>query len=320
MKIIDIINGKIQSGEPVLSVEIIPPRNGDRIEKIMRKVETLKEIAPDFVSVTRGAGGSLRGGTVPISYLIRHKFGIETMAHLTCLDTSVEELENSLIDHRYLEIENILALRGDPPRDATSEYLKRPEFHYHKYACDLVRQINGMNRGQYLARKIDKQKKGQNHRDGEKANFCVAVAGHPEGHPDTPDRETGLAHLKEKVDAGADFIVTQMIFDPIIYREFIEDCRKMGIDKPIIPGIRPVTRYESIEHIENFFGVTVPPVFKNTLRNADKATSHCRGLLLALDLGRELLKTGAPGIHFYLMNDISMGKELIREFRKESRV
>jgi len=141
-------------------------------------VESLVALKPDFISITKGAGGSLRGGTVPIAHLIKQKIGIETMAHLTCIDTPVEELENNLMDHRYLGIDNILALRGDPPRDAVENYGKREEFTYHKYAKDLVKQISNMNQGFYLKRKQDKKasEAGKIYREAEKTDFCIAVA------------------------------------------------------------------------------------------------------------------------------------------------
>jgi methylenetetrahydrofolate reductase (NADPH) len=157
MKIADIVKNKNIKGKPSFSVELIPPRNGALLSGILKKVDSLLDVKPDFISITRGAGGSLRGGTVPIAYLIKQHTGIETVAHLTCIDTSIEEIENSLIDHWYLGLENILALRGDPPADAPPEYKEFRGLHYHRYARDLVRQIKNLNRGRYLVRGEDKR-------------------------------------------------------------------------------------------------------------------------------------------------------------------
>jgi len=319
MKIIDIIKHNIVSGKPTLSVEIIPPRNGERVEKVLRKVEDLMEVSPDFISITRGAGGSLRGGTVPIAYLIKQKFDIETMAHLTCIDTPVEELENSLIDHWYLDIDNILALRGDPPRDTSPGYGHGRDVHFHKYARDLVRQIKNINSGHYLIREIDIKKRkispDRSYREGARTDFCISVAGHPEGHPECPDPEIAAGHLKEKVKSGAEFIMTQMVFDPEIYRKFIDQCKALEIHIPIIPGVRPITRYKSIARIENFFAVSVSDNFKDQLKALDKDKARTKGIELTIKLCRDLLKAGAPGIHLYIMNDVSVGKEIITQLR-----
>ncbi|MCE1249014.1 MAG: methylenetetrahydrofolate reductase [Firmicutes bacterium] len=313
MKISQILKNKAAAGEFAISFEIIPPRNGERVEEILRKVESLIGLNPDFISITKGAGGSLRGGTVPIAYLIKQKFGIETMAHLTCIDTPVEELENNLMDHRYLGIENILALRGDPPRDAVETYGKREEFTYHKYARDLVTQIGNMNQGRYLRRKMDVKpsESDKGFRDGEKTDFCIAVAGHPEGHPDCPDHEQALIHLREKVAAGADFIVTQMLFDADLYESFVKKCRDAGIDKPIIPGIRPITKYQNIPHIEEFFNVHIPDEFKESLRNKSGPEARKAGIELTRKLYHSLRDKGAPGIHLYMMNDTKIGFEIL---------
>jgi methylenetetrahydrofolate reductase (NADPH) len=316
MKIIETIKNKAAADKIVISFEIIPPRNGERIEEILKKVESLVELKPDFISITKGAGGSLRGGTVPIAHLIKQKYGIETMAHLTCIDTPVEELENSLMDHRYLGIDNILALRGDPPRDADEQYGRRNEFTYHKYAKNLVDQIADMNRGHYLQRKMDIKQSRENpgYREGEKTDFCVAVAGHPEGHPDCPDPELTLIHLKEKVEAGADFIVTQMVFDPNIYAAFVEKCRNIGITVPIIPGIRPILKYKSINHIEEFFHVRIPDEFKKGMENKKAEDARNAGIELMKKLCAEMIKSGAPGIHLYLMNDTKIGYEIFKNY------
>lgn len=319
MKVINIVKDRISRGIPVMSVEIIPPRNGEILSKTLKKVESLLEVSPDFVSITRGAGGSLRGGTVPIAYLIKTKLGIETVAHLTCIDTSIEELENLLIDHHYLGLENILALRGDPPRDAPAQYKDGKGFNYHKYAKGLVQQLISMNRGEYLARPSDKKKgivkDGRRFRSGNPCNFCILVAGHPEGHPECPDPDRTLQHLKEKVDQGADLIITQMVFSAKTYAEFVKKAREIGIKKPVIPGVRPITKARQIAHIESFFGVTVTERFKEGLKGLAKSDARRKGVEMTLELCRELLDAGAPGVHFYIMNDVKIGGELITRLR-----
>ena len=321
MKVSKIVSRRLTRGQPVISVEIIPPRNGTRLSAILEKVEQLRDCNPDFVSITRGAGGSLRGGTVPIAYLIKQRLGIETVAHLTCIDNSVEELENLLMDHHYLEIENILALRGDPPRDASPDYSDHRGLNFHKYALGLVEQINRMNQGKYLARAIDRKKgkvkEGQSYRPGEPTDFCVLVAGHPEGHPECPSQEETLQHLKAKVDTGADLVVTQMVFSGQIYSNFVRKAQKNGITVPIIPGVRPIVKPGQINHIENFFGVKVSNDFKEGLSNLSPADARKKGLEITWRLCEDLLNRGAPGIHFYLMNDVKLGCKIISRINRE---
>jgi methylenetetrahydrofolate reductase (NADPH) len=314
MKVIDIIKQKNSQGRPAFSVELIPPRNGALLSSILKKVDSLAEVTPDFVSITRGAGGSLRGGTVPIAYIIKQRTGIETVAHLTCIDTSIEEIENSLIDHWYLGLENILALRGDPPADAPPEYKEFRGLHYHRYARDLVRQIYNLNQGKYLVRGEDRDSSGNEKMDFRKATptgFCVAVAGHPEGPPECPDLDVGMEYLREKVEAGAEFIITQMVFSAETFRDFVKKARDAGINIPIIAGVRPVTKRDQIPHIENFFKVKINDSFKQELNGLEEKQEKERGIQLTTELCRDLLEAGASGIHLYVMNDVKTAKNLI---------
>jgi methylenetetrahydrofolate reductase (NADPH) len=328
MKVIDIVKEKNKGGKPTFSVELIPPRNGALLSGILKKVDSLAEVNPDFVSITRGAGGSLRGGTVPIAYIIKQRTGIETVAHLTCIDTSVEELENSLVDHWYLGLENILALRGDPPRDAPPEYKEFRGLHYHRYARDLVKQVNNMNSGRYLMRGEDRnnpENDGQEFRKASPTGFSVVVAGHPEGLPDCPDIDTGMKYLREKVDAGADLIITQMVFSAEIFREFVRKARDNGIEVPIIAGVRPLVSGDQISHIENFFKVKISDVFKKELCSPKEKKVKEKGIHLTYCLCCDLLEAGASGIHFYVMNDVKTAKLLIgqlvdSEYRSFDRV
>jgi len=320
MHVTEIVKNKMKEGVPTFSVEIIPPRNGALLSDILRKVDALLAVEPDFISITRGAGGSLRGGTVPIAYLVKTKFNVETIAHLTCLDTPIDELENILMDHRYLEIDNILALRGDPPRDASDDYAKVRGAGFHRYAKDLVRQICRMNEEKYLKRKSDnkiyKTTANDEFRKGAPSNLCISVAGHPDGHPECPDREEALLHLKQKVDEGAELIFTQMVFSAKTYADFVKKARAIGISVPVIPGVRPITKYKQIAHIESFFLVPVPDGFKKELKSEDENYVREKGIELTARLSVDLLKSGAPGIHFFLMNDIESGRVLIKKIKE----
>jgi methylenetetrahydrofolate reductase (NADPH) len=156
----------------------------------------------------------------------------------------------------------------------------------------------------------------QDFRMGNPSDFCIIVAAHPQGHPECPDKKETLMHLKEKVAQGADLIITQMVFSAEIFRDFLRDARNLGINAPIIPGVRPITKFSQIKHIESFFQVPVPDVFKNEMKALGKEEAREKGINLTLSLCRELIKSGAPGIHFYLMNDVQTGKALMESIRK----
>lgn len=282
------------------SFEIIPPRNGTSIRDVYSIIDSIVPFNPAFISITHGAGGSLRGGTAGIARLLKEHYNIEPLAHLTCATLSKQNIENMMMDLRYLEIENILALRGDVP-EGEKDY--KPGEHMH--AEELVKQIRLMNEGSYLERN-DETKLIQ----GEKADFCIVVAGYPEGHRYCKDLNKDIDYLKRKVDQGADFIITQMVFDATIYNKFVELCSKAGINVPIIPGVMPMKSLNQIVYLESKFSVTVPDRIKNEMKKYTKEDMEKIGIINTAHLMSEL-KLTAKGLHIYTMNNIDLIKKTI---------
>jgi len=284
-----------------LSVELVPPRNGTSYDEIFNKLEQLKGKV-DFVSVTKGAGGSLRGGTLPISYFAQTRYGINTIAHFVCRERTKYEIENDLIDLYYFGINNILALRGDPPAGHKEEAWDGD----YNYAYLLVKQIKEMNNGDYLPRAID-----EGSRKCSKTDFCIIIAGHPE---DPAEEE--IKHIKAKADAGAELIITQMIFSFEDYKNYSENLRKNGIKLPIIPGIRLLTSYKSAKSVEDFFNLKVAEELIQGLKKAktDKE-AHEFGINYAAGMIKKLKRYGAPGAHLFVLNDIGIVDELLEKIK-----
>lgn len=302
--ILDILKSKRRT----LSAEIIPPRNGTETEAVLRQIESLKEVPVDFISVTKGAGGSLRGGTLPIAQMIKTRFQICSLAHFTCRDYTIEEIENNLMDHHYFGVSNILALRGDPPDGQIDHFKAAPN--RHSYAWQLAEQIKNLNHGEYISRQgWDKAGKA---RTGTPTNFCIGVAAHPEHEP----HADGVAYLAKKVEMGADFAITQMIFSADPYKRFIDSCAKRGVNIPILPGLRIVTQAATAERMKTKFGVGVPDELITRLSKAKtKEEGRLIGLEYTDELSRELLAAGAPGIHLFIMNDEKSGAQLLRNLK-----
>ncbi len=265
------------AGKPVFSFEFMPPKTPEDTEALYETVRDLARLRPSFVSVTYGAGGGTRRMTVDVVARIKREIGLEAMAHLTCVGHSANDIAE-ILDHFQQEgIENVLALRGDPPRGQKD--FVQPEGGF-AYAQELVRFIRS------------------------RWGFCLGGAGYPEGHLEAPDFETDLTHLKEKVDAGVDFLITQLFFDPAHYFRFVESARATGIQVPILPGIMPVTNVKSLERFTSRCGASIPPALRATLervRDDDEAVI-CAGIEWATDQCEALLAGGAPGIHFYTLN------------------
>jgi methylenetetrahydrofolate reductase (NADPH) len=277
-----------------ISVELVPPRNGTNPEEIYKKIEQIRDLV-DFVAVTKGAGGSLRGGTLPISYFAQEKFGINSIAHFVCREHTKEEIENELIDLHYFGIKNILALRGDPPAGSTEGWLGD-----YKYAYLLVKQIKNMNNGIYLPR---------NPTEGEfvggiKTDFCIMVAGHPEN----PIKDE-IKYIKTKIDAGAEVIITQMVFSFEDYKKYVDALRKAGINLPVIAGIRPLISLKQANSVENFFKLKVCDELKKGLEKEEKNF----GLKYFVDLIRKLRDYNVSGVHFFVLNDVDLIKELLEK-------
>jgi len=263
--------------KPVFSFEFFPPKTPEAVDNLYATIEELAPLNPSFVSVTYGAGGSTRELTVELVGRIKNELDIEAMAHLTCVGHNSDEIAATLDKLSDAEIENVLPLRGDPPRGEKAFVKAGGGF---EYAHELVRFI----RGRY--------------------DFCLGGAGYPEGHPETPDLETGLRHLKQKVDAGIDFLITQLFFDPADYFRFVDRARGAGIDVPIVPGIMPVTNVKQLERFTSMCGASIPSKLRATLdrvKDEDEAVI-CAGIEWATGQCETLLAGGAPGIHFYTLN------------------
>lgn len=264
-----------------ISFEFFPPKTAEGEAKLFQTVADLKTLAPSFVSVTYGAMGNTQTNTLRIVEEIKHKIGLEVAAHLTCVAHSRREIERILGVLQEKQIENIVALRGDPPQGETEFRAPKDGFHY---ASELVRFI-------------------RQHPQFSKA-FDLSVAGYPEGHPECKDLQKDLEHLKHKVDQGADTVVTQLFFNNRHYFDFVERARKIGIRIPIVPGIMPVTHGPQIEKFSKMCGAEIPEEIRGAIvRFGEDQTSISQfGIEYATRQCEELLAGGAPGLHFYTLN------------------
>jgi len=287
-----------------VSVEIVPPRNGTSREEILRLLAKVKELGVDFLSVTKGAGGSLRGGTMPLTHFASEKFGLPSIAHFTCRELTKNEAENFLVDTYYFGIKNILALRGDAP-DYVDEAGTVGEF---TYAYELVKQISDANKGLYRTRQgLDE---GKTCREGTPTDFCIGVAAHLE-------EGEGVAHLQKKVEEGADFAITQMIFDATLYARFVRECREAGVKIPILPGIWPLDKKWKLDAALNKFKASIPSAIVEQLRaTSDKEAFRNIGIAFTSKLCKELRAAGAPGVHLFIMQDTQVAKDILQGMRK----
>jgi methylenetetrahydrofolate reductase (NADPH) len=265
------------AGEPIFSFEFFPPKSdaGERVLGLA--LESLRQLDPAFVSVTYGAGGSSRGRTLELTKWIKQELGIEAMAHLSCVGSTREELKAILDDMHHAGIENILALRGDPPRGET-------EWKPHPGGISYSTELAGMIRADH--------------------DTCIGGACFPEVHPEAPDLAHDLRFLKDKVDNGVSFLITQLFFDNEFYFRFVDEARAAGIEVPILPGVMPITDLRQIKTITGMCGATIP----HPLLEALEWRSHDPDAVLQLGVSyatlqcAELLARGAPGIHFYTLN------------------
>jgi methylenetetrahydrofolate reductase (NADPH) len=263
--------------EPVFSFEFFPPKTDDGWENLRVTLQDLQAFEPDFASVTYGAGGSTRERTIEVTKWLKQDLGIEAMAHLSCVGASRDELGTILGRIADAGVENVLALRGDPPRGET-EWRPHPEGL--RYSTELAALIASRYR------------------------FCVGAACFPEVHPEAPDLAHDLRFLRDKLDNGVSFLITQLFFDNELYFRFVEEARAAGIDAPIIPGIMPVSNVGQIKTITGMCGASIPPALLEALewRAADPDAVLQLGVAYATLQCAELLARGAPGIHFYTLN------------------
>ncbi len=275
------------------SAEIIPPRNGAEQMKVLTQVQQLMTAGAQFLSVTKGAGGSLRGGSLPISQLIKEQFKVPCTAHFTCRDLTVQEVENQLVDHHYFGIRNILALRGDPP-EGQPEW--KPREGGHLYAYQLIEQIRKLNEGIYLERAGG----GPTHDSTpEKTQFCIGAA----AYPDYPDEKRRIEYFKLKVEAGAHFAITDMIYDSDSYARFLDQTAREGAQIPILPGARVLKSQKQALRMMSKFKTVIPKNFFNQLPEEEIEGSFPQALDAFLQLVERLKRAGAPGIHLFVVVD-----------------
>jgi methylenetetrahydrofolate reductase (NADPH) len=300
---------KNANGKTLFSLEVVPPQKGIGIEDLYTNIDPLMEFKPPFIDVTtsreeyiyidKGNGlmerriTRMRPGTLGICAAIQHKYNVDTVPHLLCGGFTKEETEYLLVDCMYLGIDNVMALRGDAMKG--HQYFE-PTQGGHTSAMDLVNQINDLGRGKYLH--------NEEQVSDELNKFCIGVAGYPEKHMEAPSMNYDLKWLKQKVDAGADYIVTQMFFDNKKYIEFVQKAREMGITVPIIPGIKPIATKKHLKILPQVFKIDLPEELINEVENAknNEAVKQI-GIEWAITQCKELLDFGVPVLHFY-----SMGK------------
>lgn len=266
--------------KPFVSLEFFPPKEPLDRPAFFRAVGRLASVNPLFVSVTYGAGGSTRADTLDIVTRMKRDFSLEPMAHLTCVGATCDSITGFLDDLAEADIDNVLALRGDPPQDPE---FRMPETREFSYASDLV---------SFIRR--------------QRPRFGIGVAGYPEGHPEAPCPEADLNHLKFKLEQGGDFVVSQLFFDNAYYWDFVGRARALGIDKPIIPGVMPAFSLKVIRKILSLCGATISPGFLRMLEEAQEKGGpeavKSVGIEHARRQMRGLLDGGAPGVHLYTLN------------------
>lgn len=315
MKVIE----KIKSSKnPLFSFEILPPLKGKRIEAIYESIDPLMEFNPSFINVTyhreeftykKREKGYLekismrkRPGTVAICAAIFNKYKVDTVPHIICGGFNKEETENALIDLQFLGIDNVLALRGDPIK---TEVHFIPNDNGHAYAVELVDQIKKMNNGQYLDEDI---------KDAHPTDFCIGVAGYPEKHFESPNMMMDLHYLKSKIDAGAEYVVTQLFFDNNKYFSFVDKCREVGINVPIIPGLKPITSLKHITFMPKFFHVEIPDALAMELvKCKTDAEVQKVGVEWAIQQSKELIQKNVPGIHYFTMGKSTSTRQIVSE-------
>jgi len=299
--VIELLNGNNFS----YSAEIIPPRNGTDFIEIFNIIDSLQNNQFDFISVTHGAGGSLRGGTLPIAFHAQKEFDLTAIAHLTCRGMSSAEMENTLVDHHYFGIHNILALRGDPP-DGLNQQFTPAEGGY-QFAYELVNLIKNMNSGHYLKREgFDK---GFDYREGMKTRFCIGVAAYPED-------PSGIDFLKIKKDNGAQFAITQLVFDSELFLHFNNQARKLWQDTfPILPGIRVPLSFKQIVRMKEKFKISVEKELFNrmeSLQNSEEKMAEA-GIEWAVRFIKKIQSDGVKGVHFFIMGNSDLAIQVKKQ-------
>lgn len=302
----------------LFSFEILPPLKGKSIQSIYKNIDPLMEFNPAFIDVTyhredfvmreRGDGNyerivtHKRPGTVAICAALMNKYKVDAVPHVICGGFTREDTENALIDLNFLGIDNVLALRGD---NRKSEKYFEPENKGNKNSLDLIHQIKNMNEGIYL---------DDNLVNAHDTSYCIGAACYPEKHQDAPNMEADLKFLKRKVQAGAEFLITQMFFDNKKYFDFVNKCREAGITVPIIPGIKPLSSLRQIHTLPNIFHIDIPIELSEAVEDCkDNNEAKKIGTEWAISQSRELMKAGVPALHFYTMGRSAQTRDIVSE-------
>jgi methylenetetrahydrofolate reductase (NADPH) len=315
MKVIDHIN---ESKKTLISFEILPPLKGRGIGALYKHLDPLMEFKPSFINVTyhrsehvfkKRVDGSFekvvvrkRPGTESICAAIMNKYNVDTVPHLICGGFGINETEDALINLHYLGIDNVLVLRGDA---AKNETVFEPEPGGHRYAIELLKQVANLNAGIYLEEEL---------KDTSKTKFCIGVAGYPEKHFEAPNMATDLQYLKVKVDAGADYIITQMFFDNSKFHSFVKACREIGITVPIIPGLKPITTKKQLTVIPRTFHVDIPAELANEILKCktDEDVEQI-GTQWLLEQSKDLKKNNVPVLHYYTLGKPEVVANVVKQ-------
>ncbi len=314
MKVIDTINA---AKSTVFSFELLPPLKGNDVSRLYRTIESLTEFDPKYINITTHRDevefkelpdGSIikhtvrkRPGTVAIAASIQHKYGIPVVPHILCGGFTKSETEHVLIDLNFLGINNVLALRGDGIK---GQHIFRPTEDGHANANELVQQIVDLGNGKYLDEDL---------KNNTPLDFCIGVAGYPEKHFEAPNMDADMAFLKQKVDAGADYIVTQMFFDNKVYYNFVDKCRAAGITIPIIPGIKPINLKNQLTVLPKIFNIDLPQELSAELakcKNNDDARKV--GTEWAIHQSKELVASNVPSLHIYTYGVSDNVREIVK--------
>jgi len=305
-------------GKTLFSFEILPPLKGSSIQTIFNTLDPLMEYNPAYINVTyhrsefifkRMANGlfdkkimSKRPGTAGICAAIQTKYKVDSVPHLICGGFTVDETEDLLIELNFLDIHNVLLIRGDKTK---SEQVFIPEENGHKYAIDLVKQVVNMNKGIFLEQDL---------KNVVPTDFCIGVSGYPEKHLEAPNIATDLKWLKAKIDAGAHYIVTQMFFDNKKFFEFVKSCREAGITVPIIPGLKPITGKKQIESLPRTFSIDIPVELHREFEKCTKDEDFTKvGVEWCISQSKELMKAGVPVLHYYTMSNSAHVVNIMKE-------
>jgi methylenetetrahydrofolate reductase (NADPH) len=314
MKVIDHIKN---AAAPLVSFEILPPLKGKTISSIYDHLNPLMEFKPAFINVTYHRSETMfkkktdgtfekvevrkRPGTVGICAAIMNRYRIDAVPHLICGGFAKRETEDALIDLNFLGIDNVLVLRGDAPKNETSF---EPEPDGHRFAIDLLKQVVCLNKGVYLEDDI---------KNGSKTDFCIGIAGYPEKHFEAPNLETDLMYLKAKVDAGAEYITTQMFFDNQKYFDFVKACREHEIHVPIIPGLKPMTTLKQLSMLPKIFHVDLPTELSGAILQCKTDADVAKvGTEWLIHQSKELKKAGVPVLHYYTLGQAKIVETVVK--------